>query len=206
MGTAVIETVVFDLGGVLVDWNPRYLYRKLLDSESEIEWFLANVCTDDWNRSQDEGRPISEANRLLMEKHPEHAELIEAYYGRWLEMIGGPIHATVDLLQQLRANDTRVLFLSNWSAETFPLARERLEFLSWFEGGVLSGVERLVKPDVRIYQLLLERYRVNPRTAIYVDDREENLSPAQSLGMTVHHFQDANRFGQALRDANVLRR
>lgn len=183
------SVVVFDLGGVLVDWNPRYLYRKLFDGDDAgMERFLAEVCGHDWNLAQDAGRPFAEACALLVERHPEQKHLIEAYHRRWPEMLGGPIHGTVDILRELKARATPLYALTNWSAETFPIALELYDFLHWFEGTVVSGREKLVKPDPRIYRLLLERYGIDPAAAIYIDDNPANAAAAATLGLHGIHF------------------
>lgn len=183
------SVVVFDLGGVLVDWNPRYLYRKLFDGDDAgMERFLAEVCGHDWNLAQDAGRPFAEACALLVERHPEQKHLIEAYHRRWPEMLGGPIHGTVDILRELKARATPLYALTNWSAETFSIALELYDFLHWFEGMVVSGREKLVKPDPRIYRLLLERYGIDPAAAIYIDDNPANAAAAATLGLHGIHF------------------
>ena len=153
-----ISAVVFDLGGVLIDWNPRYLYRTLFDDEVAMEEFLATVTTQEWNRAQDAGRPWAEAVEELASRHPEQRALIEAYWRRWPETLGDAIEPTVALLDELRSTGVRLYALSNWSGETFPLARPRYPFLEWFDGIVISGDERLAKPDPRIFDVLLERY------------------------------------------------
>ena len=163
-------TVVFDLGGVLIDWDPRYLYRKLFDDPGEMEAFLSEVTTTEWNAHQDAGRPWAEAIEILVAEYPEQRELIEAFYGRWTEMLAGEIQETVEVLAELRVTGVRLLALSNWSAEKFPIARERFEFLGWFEGIVVSGEVGLIKPDRRIFELLVERFALEPAETLFVDD------------------------------------
>lgn len=188
---------VFDLGGVLIDWNPRYLYRQLFDGDdAAMERFLAEICNNDWNVQQDAGRPFAEACALLVEHHPEQKHLIEAYRARWIEMLAGPIHGTVDILRELRDRGTPLYALTNWSAETFPLARERYDFLHWFQATVVSGVEKLVKPDPRIYRLLIERHGIDPAASVYIDDNPVNARVATDLGLHGIHFTGPN----ALRD------
>lgn len=185
-----IDTVIFDLGNVLIGWDPRRLYRQLIDDEERMEWFLREVCNSEWNEQQDAGRPWREGTAMLRERFPEHAELIDAYHVRWKETLVGPIEGSVALLAELRARGVRLLALTNWSQETFPIARQLFPFLEWFEGIVVSGEERLVKPDPRIYQRLLERYAVNPATALYIDDSARNVEAAEALGMHGHWFRD----------------
>lgn len=191
-----IDTVIFDLGNVLIAWDPRRLYRPLFDDEAQMEWFLREVCNSAWNEQQDAGRPWTEATALLRAEFPEHAQLIDAYHLRWVETLVGPIEASVALLAALKARGVRLLALTNWSQETFPIARQRYPFLQWFEGIVVSGEERLIKPDPRIYLRLLERYSVDPATALYIDDAARNVAAAQALGMHGWWFQGA----EGLRD------
>src|SRR6266478_300129 len=165
MTKPVRNIVVFDLGGVLVDWDPRHLYLKLFSNdETAMEHFLAYVCTDEWNRAQDAGRSFAEGARLLKRQHPDKAELIDAYHARFDEMIAGPIAGTVEILAELRDRGAPLYGLTNWSAETYPLALERFEFLSWFRGILVSGEVGAIKPDPRIYGLMLASFAIDPRT------------------------------------------
>ena len=182
---------VFDLGGVLIDWNPRYLYRKLLRDEAAVDSFLTTVCTQSWNERQDAGRPFAEGCAVLKQAHPQKSELIDAWFSRYEEMLGGAIEGSVAILSELQAKQLRLFALSNWSAETFPFALRRFEFLRWFQGVVLSGEVRLVKPDPRIFQLLFEKYDIDPAEAVYVDDHARNVETARALGMHGIHFTDA---------------
>ena len=183
--------VVFDLGGVLIDWDPRYLYRQLLDDPDEMESFLAEVTTAEWNAHQDAGRPWAEAVELLVSEHPERRELIEAFHRRWPEMLAGEIPGTVDVLADLRASGVRLVALSNWSAETFPIAMERFVFLAWFDGIVLSGEVGVNKPDRRIFEHLATRFDIEPKAALFIDDSSANVDAAKSLGVRVVEFTDA---------------
>lgn len=189
--SAVIDTVIFDLGNVLIAWDPRRLYRQVIDDEAQMEWFLREVCNSAWNEQQDAGRPWAEATALLRAKFPQHAEWIDAYHRRWEETLVGPIEESIALLAALKARGVRLLALTNWSQETFPVARERYPFLQWFEGIVVSGEERLIKPDPRIYQRLLDRYAVDPARALYIDDSARNVAAAEALGMRGWWFRDA---------------
>jgi 2-haloacid dehalogenase len=182
--------VVFDLGGVLIDWNPRYLYRTLFDDEAEMEAFLAEVTTQEWNAQQDAGRPWSEAVEALVAQHPDRRELIEAYWHRWPETLGGPIQGTVDILGELRARGVRTYALSNWSAETFPLARPRFPFLEWFDGILISGEAKLAKPDPRIFAHLLERFGLEPGSTVFIDDSTANVRAAEAAGLIAMRFEN----------------
>ncbi|SFS03380.1 2-haloacid dehalogenase [Dyella sp. OK004] len=186
----MIDTVVFDLGGVLIDWNPRYLYRQLFDDDAAMERFLSEICTGPWNEQQDAGRPWHEAIASLSAEHPAQASLIAAYRQRWEDMLGGVIQETVDLLAELKARGVRLYALTNWSHETFPRALELFDFLHWFEGIVVSGEERLIKPDPRIYQRLFERYAIDPVRALYIDDARRNVDAAAAQGMQAWWFRD----------------
>jgi 2-haloacid dehalogenase len=182
---------VFDLGGVLIDWNPRHLYRKLFDGDdAAMEHFLATVCTQSWNSQQDAGRTFSEACASLKLEHPTHADLIDAWFLRQPEMVTGPIQGTVDILAELRARGVPLYALSNWSAETFPLSLKRFDFLRWFQGILLSGEVRLIKPDPRIFQLFLSTHAIDPAHAVYIDDLKPNIDAAAALGMRGILFTD----------------
>jgi len=182
------SAVVFDLGGVLIDWDPRHLYRSLFTAEADMEAFLATVCTPEWNARQDAGRPWAEAVASLVAQFPTERERIVAYHERWPEMLGGPIEGTVAVLGELRDRRVPVYALSNWSAETFPVAQARYPFLGWFDGLVISGEERLAKPDPRLFRVLLERHRLAPRSTVYVDDSAPNVTVAAELGMVALQF------------------
>jgi len=200
-----LTTAVFDLGGVLIDWNPRHLYRKLFaGDEAAMERFLAEVCTPDWNLAQDAGRPFAEACALLVKRHPEKKELIEAFHHRWTEMLAGPIEGTVEILRELKERGTPLYALTNWSAETFPHALERYGFLEWFIGTIVSGRERIVKPDPRIYRLLVERFEIDPAAAVYIDDNRRNTEAASALGLHGIHFTTPAALAAELRDVGLL--
>jgi 2-haloacid dehalogenase len=180
---------VFDLGGVLIDWNPRHLYRKLFaGDDAAMEHFLANVCTAAWNSQQDAGRTFAEACASLKLEHPNHAELIDAWFERQDEMLAGPISGTVEILADLRARDVPLYVLSNWSAETFPIAQKRFEFLQWFDGILLSAEARTIKPNPRIYQHFFKAFAIAPAQAIFIDDLPPNVEAAAALGMHAIHF------------------
>ncbi|UOQ72718.1 HAD family hydrolase [Hymenobacter cellulosilyticus] len=205
MTSSPITTIVFDLGGVLIDWNPRYLYQKLIADEQQMTHFLSTVTTPDWNEEQDAGRSIAEGTALLVQQHPEHKELIEHFYGRWPEMLGGPIQGTVDVLTELRASGRYHLYaLTNWSAETFPVALEQFEFLHWFEGIVVSGTEKSRKPFPDFYHTMFTRYSIEPGQALFIDDNERNILAAQAVGMQTIHFLSAEQLREELRERGVL--
>jgi 2-haloacid dehalogenase len=200
------KAVVFDLGGVLIDWDPRYLYRKLLADEAAVEEFLATVCTPEWNAEQDRGRPFADGVAELVERHPVHAAAITAYHERWTEMLGGDIPGTVELLAELRETGVPLYALTNWSAETFGIARERFEFLAWFDGVLVSGEERIVKPDPAIFRLLLDRFGLDPETTFYVDDSPANVAAAGRLGFDAVPFTDPEQLRRDLEGRRLLGR
>lgn len=200
------SVVVFDLGGVLIDWNPRYLYRKLFNGdETRMEHFLTTICAPAWNREQDAGRTFAEGCRLLKAEYPHAAELIDAWFTRYDEMLAGPIHGTVEVLSDLRDQGISLYALSNWSSETFPFAARRFDFLQWFNGIVLSGEVRLVKPDPRIYQHFLKTFGVDPATAVFIDDLQPNVDSAVALGMHGILFTDPVALRADLSRVGILR-
>lgn len=187
-----IENIIFDLGGVLIDWNPRRLYEKIFRSDHAIDFFLNNITTSDWNEQQDGGRPISEANELLITAFPEYENEILAFYGRWeTEMLGGAIAGMEEVLAYfIRAEEfKKVVALTNWSAETFPIAKQKFGFLQWFDGILVSGAEKLKKPDTKIYTLLLERFELKSRSCLFIDDNLRNVEAARNVGINAVHFQ-----------------
>lgn len=200
-----IDTLIFDLGGVLIDWNPYYLYRKIFGTEEEIREFLGSVCTPEWNEEQDAGRTLSEGTELLVKMHPSHEPHIRAYYDRWEEMLGAPIGSTVEVLRKLKASGKyRLYALTNWSAETFPVALERFSFLHWFEGIVVSGTERTRKPFRKIFDILLERYQIHADQALLIDDSLRNIAGAKASGIHGIHFQSSVQLEKELGKFNIL--
>lgn len=199
------DTIIFDLGAVLIDWNPRYLYRKIFKTEEEIDWFLQNICTSEWNEEQDAGRSFEEATEILVKQHPDHEDAIRAWYGRWQETIIGSIPMTIDILRELKdKNGHRLYALTNWSSETFPWALERFEFLQWFEGIVVSGHEKTRKPFPEFYKILFDRYQVNPGNAIFIDDNLRNVHAGNELGMQSIHFKSPEELRIDLKKLGVL--
>jgi 2-haloacid dehalogenase len=201
MADSSVQAVVFDLGGVLIDWDPRYLYRRIFDSEEEIEAFLSTVCTQEWNAELDRGRSFEEMVELLCSEHPERRDQIEAYHLRWDEMLGESFEGSVRILRELHSAGYPLYALTNWSAETFHIARERYAFLSLFEEIIVSGEAGLAKPDPRIYDLLVERTGSDPCFTVFVDDWEENIRAAKKRGFAGVLFQQT---GQLRRDLTGL--
>jgi 2-haloacid dehalogenase len=181
--------VIFDFGGVLIDWDPRHLYRKLFaGDDAAMEAFLATVCNSAWNIRQDGGRPIAEATRELTALYPHHAELIAAFYGRFDEMMPGPIEGTVAILSELRGRGVPVYGLTNFSAETYPIALARFPFIGGFRGVIVSGEHGILKPDPAIYRLLCDRFAIDPESAVFIDDNKLNAEGAEAVGIKGIHF------------------
>lgn len=187
----MIETVVWDVGGVLVDWDPRHLYRKVFDDDAEMEQFLAEVCTWEWHHQHDVGVPFSESIPALAGAFPEHRSLIAMWSARYLEMVAGEVPGVVDVLRELHAAGTRLLVLSNMPAEVWQPLAAAFDWFSLFSGAVVSGHEKLVKPDPAIYRILVDRFGVDPATTAFVDDRAENVEAACALGFAGIRFTDA---------------
>jgi len=195
---------VFDLGGVLIDWDPRHLYRQLFDDTEQMERFLAAVTTAEWNRKLDAGRSWTEAVDELVAAHPEHRSLIEAYHVRWPEMLGDAIEGTVDVLREVRATGLPIYALSNWSAETYPVTRGRYPFLEWFDGVLISGDVGVAKPDPRIFGALIERFGVVPERSVFIDDVAANVQVAEALGFRTIRFRGADDLRRSLATLGVL--
>jgi 2-haloacid dehalogenase len=192
------RVVVFDLGGVLIDWDPRHLYRKLIADEVEMERFLAEICTPEWNGRQDAGRTFAEAVAELVARHPAQRPLIEAYHVRWPEMVAGAIDDAVAILEELKTRGHELHALTNWSTETFALTRPRFAFLGWFETILVSAEEGLIKPDPAIFRLLLKRIGRPAGACVFIDDSRKNVDAAAALGFDAIHFRGADALRREL--------
>jgi 2-haloacid dehalogenase len=183
-------TIIFDLGGVLIDWNPEYLYLDIFGGDRvKMNAFFELVCTMDWNENQDAGYPLAQATEDRIALFPEYEILIKKYYGQWEEMLGEAISGSVQVLKKLIDNPKfRVVALTNWSAETFPVALKRFDFLHWFEGIVVSGTEKTRTPYSEIYQITLDRFNIDPSEALFIDDNLRNIKGAKALGINGIHF------------------
>ena len=202
---AGINTIIFDLGNVLIDWNPLHVFNeKYFDSPVKRDYFFSNICTMDWNEQQDEGRSIVEATMELIEKFPDWEQPIRDYYGRWTEMLGGPIAESVEIFRQLKASGKyKIYALTNWQAGLFDIALVRYNFLHWFDGRVVSGEEKMKKPFPGFYQLLLNRYNVKAEEALFIDDNLRNIKAAEELGINCIHFQSPEQFTRELTAYNL---
>lgn len=201
-----IDTIIFDLGGVLIDWNPEYVYLEVFENDRQkMKWFFDTICTNDWNENQDAGYPLSKATEERVALFPEHEELIRMYYGRWEEMLGEAIDETVTILKQLVDSEKyKVVALTNWSHETFPVAIRKFEFLQWFEGIIVSGDEKTRKPFKEIYDLTLNRFDIKPENALFIDDNLRNIEAAETLGIRGIHFKSASTLKEQLKHYDIL--
>jgi 2-haloacid dehalogenase len=200
-----MHTVLFDLGGVLIDWNPRYLYRPLFgDDEAAMEDFLARICPPEWNHQLDQGKPFAQAVAERQRLFPEHADLIALWHHGWPQMLREEIGDTVEILRELRERGTRLLALTNWSAETFPIARARFPFLGWFEDIVVSGEVGMAKPDPRIFELTIRRTGLEPAATLFTDDSPRNVEAARGSGLRAELFRDPAGLRATLREAGLL--
>ena len=184
----MIKNIIFDFGGVLLDWNPRYLYKSYFNNDEEMEHFLADICNGEWNIKQDAGRPFAEAVKELQTKFPEYAEAIQMYDDDWEKMLKCELPESIDLLKELKSMGYGIYGLTNWSAEKIGYAFANYSFFSLFDGIVVSGVEKVVKPDRRIYEILLERYSLKPGECVFIDDNQDNVDMAKVLGINAVRF------------------
>ncbi|WP_422104627.1 HAD family hydrolase [Winogradskyella sp.] len=200
-----INTIIFDLGGVLIDWNPEYVYLDVFEGDREkMQWFFDHVCTSDWNENQDAGYPMQKATEERIALFPEHEELIRMFYGRWVEMLGGAIEDTVTILKRFIDHpDYKVVALTNWSHETFPIALDTFEFLHWFEGIIVSGEEKTRKPFKDIYEITLKRFDITAEQAIFIDDNLRNIEAAETLGINGIHFESPKQLIEQLKTYSI---
>ena len=200
-----IKNVIFDLGGVLIDWNPEYVYLDVFNGDREkMKWFFDEICTMDWNENQDAGYPLEKATEERVKLFPEYEEWIRIYYSRWEEMLGNQIDGTVAILKQLIDNPNyKVVALTNWSAETFPVALERFDFLHWFEGIVVSGTEKMRKPFNEIYELTLNRFNIEASQSLFIDDNARNIEAAKKMGINTIRFNNPTQLKSELKSLNI---
>lgn len=200
----MIDTIIFDLGGVLVDWNPQYLYRKLFKSQEAVDFFLNNICTSAWNEEHDGGKLVAVGTNEKTREFPHFKNEIEAFYERWDEMIGGVIQPTANILANLKqTSGYRLLALTNWSAEKWPYALDNFDFLNHFEGILVSGQEKLKKPDHAIYKLILSRYDVRAEHAVFIDDNKRNILAAKEVGLNAIHFTNPEALTESLKELGI---
>lgn len=198
-----INTVIFDFGGVLVDWNPHYLYDPYFGSREKADWFLTHICNSAWNVQMDGGKPFEEGIAELVAQHPEWEKEIRMYRSEWLKMMGGQISGMQALVEDLKARGYHVYGLTNWAADTFALVRDQYPVFALLDGIVVSGKEKVAKPDPRIFRILLERYHVNPSEAVFVDDNMPNIEAAKQLGLHTLLYQSSEQLRKALKELSV---
>jgi 2-haloacid dehalogenase len=200
-----INTIIFDLGGVLIDWNPEYVFLEAFHGDRQkMQWFFDNVCTPDWNENQDAGYPLAQATQDLVEKFPEHEQHIRLFYGNWETMLGGAIEETVTILDTLiKSKKYKVVALTNWSQETFPIAQKHFEFLNWFDGIVVSGEEKTRKPFKEIYNITLNRFNITPEKSVFIDDNLRNIEAATALGINSIHFKNSKALIEELKTYKI---
>ena len=205
--TPDIKNIIFDLGGVLIDWNPDYVFLKVFKGDKlKLKEFYEKVCTFEWNENQDAGYPLDKATEDRIKIFPEYEDQIRMYYGKWEEMIGGEIKEVVTILKNLvRENNFRVLALTNWSAETFPIALKKFDFLHLFEGIVVSGTEKTRKPFSDIYEIILNRYNLIATESIFIDDNIRNIKAANKFGIKTIHFKDPLQLKKDLKISGILK-
>ena len=202
---SVIKGVIFDLGGVLVDWNPMHLYRKIFADEAQAADFLARICTQDWNEKQDAGRALGEATAERVALFPEREAEIRAYYGRWIEMVGGLVPGTGEVMRELRAAGLRLFALSNWNSQTFAQVRPMFPEFDLFEDIVVSGDHGCIKPEERFYRIGLERIDLPVQSLVFVDDNPRNLRGAERIGLRGLLFTGADNLRRDLTTLGVPR-
>ena len=201
----MIKNIVFDFGGVVMDWNPRYFFRSYFNDDEKMEYFLKNIATDEWNAEQDRGRTLREGTEILVEKHPEWEKEIRAYYDNWTTMLRSDIPENVAVLRKLEHTDYRLFGLTNWSAETFPYALANYDFFQIFEGKiVVSGTEKLIKPDPEIWKILTERYQIKPEETVFIDDNAKNIEVAKKLGFITVHLTENADLEKQLHELGIL--
>ncbi len=198
-----IKNIIFDFGGVLIDWNPTYLYSKIFEKEEDMHYFLDNICRYDWNILQDAGRPLAEATAIKQAEFPEYKDEIAMYYGRWDEMLGGTFEENTKLVEPLKQK-YNMYGLTNWSSETIPIAMERYDFFKHLDGIVVSGDEKLIKPDPQIYKVLLDRYKIRPEESLFIDDNADNITAAIRLGFKTIHFTNDVNLEERLKELGII--
>lgn len=200
------DTIIWDLGGVLIDWNPIYVFTDdYFDTTETRDYFLEKVCTHDWNENQDAGYPIIKATEERVALFPEWESAIRDFYGRWEEMLGGPVEGSLEIFRQLKSKEELNFYaLTNWSAETFPIARKRFDFLNWFDGILVSGEEKLRKPFPEFYRLMLDRFPINPDRSLFIDDNLRNVQAAEELGISSIHYKSADQLKATLIEKKLI--
>ena len=187
----MITTIIFDFGGVLVDWDPHRMLDAYFGSREKADWFIANICTGEWNAQMDAGKPFSQGIAELSAEYPEWSTEIQAYFDRWIEMIGGEIPGMLEVMIDLKRKGYKMYGLTNWSAETFCQVRHKFEVFDQLDGMLVSGEEKMLKPDPAFFQLLVDRFNLNPAECLFIDDNQPNVDGARRFGLNAIRFRDA---------------
>ncbi len=199
-----INTIIFDLGGVLIDWNPRYVYKNIFKNDSKMEWFFKNICTNEWNLMQDKGYSMKKATEEKISEFPEFEKLIKVYYGQWENMLKDEISETVNILKKLvKSKNYKVLALTNWSHETFPIAIKKFDFLNLFEDIVVSGKIKMIKPDLEIYDYIIKKHSIIPEESVFIDDNSSNIIGAQKVKINAIHYKNCEQMVEELKKYGV---
>ena len=199
-----IKNIIFDFGGVVMDWNPRYFFKDYFKDDEKMEYFLKNIATDEWNIEQDRGRSLADGTDFQVEKHPEWEKEIRAYYDNWTMMLKSDIPENVEILRKLEHSKYELFGLTNWSAETFPFALENYDFFKIFKDKiVVSGAEKMIKPDPEIWNILLERYQIKAEESVFIDDNFKNIEAAKKLGFICVHIKENTDLKKELRNLGV---
>ncbi|UFK97539.1 HAD family hydrolase [Kaistella faecalis] len=199
-----IKNIIFDFGGVVMDWNPRYFFRDYFNDDEKMEFFLKNIAEDEWNAEQDRGRSLKEGTDIQVAKFPEWETEIRAYYDNWTTMLKSDIPENVEVLRKLEHSEYELFGLTNWSAETFPYALANYDFFNAFKGKiVVSGTEKLIKPDKKIWEVLLERYHLKPEESVFIDDNPKNIEVAKTLGFMTVHITEGTNLEEELRSLGI---
>ncbi|MCQ4034533.1 HAD family hydrolase [Kaistella montana] len=202
---SAIKNIIFDFGGVLMDWNPRYFFKDYFNDDEKMEFFLKNIADDEWNAEQDRGRSLAEGTEILVTKFPDWETEIRAYYDNWTTMLKSDIPENVAVLKQLKHSEYELFGLTNWSAETFPYALSNYDFFEIFEEKiVVSGEEKLIKPDPKIWHVLLEKYQLNAEESVFIDDNPKNIEIAKNIDFITVHINDGTDLAKELRDLKLV--
>ena len=201
---STIKNIIFDFGGVVMDWNPRYFFKDYFNDDERMEYFLKHIAEDEWNAEQDRGRSLQEGTEIQVAKFPEWEKEIRAYYDNWTTMLKSDIPENVEVLRKLEHSKYELFGLTNWSAETFPYALENYDFFNAFKGKiVVSGTEKLIKPDKKIWEVLLERYHLKPEESVFIDDNPKNIEVAKTLGFMTVHITEGTNLEEELRSLGI---
>lgn len=199
-----IKNIIFDFGGVVMDWDPRYFFKDYFNDDEKMEFFLKNIATDEWNAEQDRGRTLAEGTEIQVAKFPQWEKELRAYYDNWTTMLRSDIPKNVEVLQKLEHSNYELFGLTNWSAETFPYALENYDFFKIFDGKiVVSGTEKVIKPDPKIWEVLLERYHIKADESVFIDDNATNIEVAKSLGFITIHITPETDLEKELKDLGL---